>query len=815
MNEFSRYRIISPAIFLIIIIALFWNFIPSGMVPERGGNLTTKFRAGDFAAYNIPQAEIIQNALLAERTFPFYNRFILSGTLFYSKSQSSVFSIRTIISLFLSSADAVKYSLLLHILISACGIFILMRAWKIRAEGAIISGIVFISSSYVCEHFYAGHENIISGLAFLPFIIYFYYHSLRKFSFAQIFLTSLFLSLQIYEGVDAIFLYTTIILLVFAVGAFVRKMCLKNLLSIFISGISIIILTLLFSAAKIYPSLTFIQISNRQGGIPLGESLLRLNEISQPGISIIALALAAFAIIFSLFQIFLKSKFVLPTDTNRYFPFAEMALIFCLGLLIGFGTFFYVLLWKYFPGFRFQRLPERAFILSLFAISIFAGAGFAFLFYSINEFSTKKINPRLLRITFLIIAILIPTERIVLRQTPPPAFFYPDSYTKNFPFKYLKSLINADGTHPRIHVIENTGIDWGIESITVPLRLENIVGYDNLWHSGYLPSIYSRSDEIPFFAAAKRSPLKFWGMLSTKYITSIEPLESPDLHLIKHFDFLSSEIPEIFKPLKKSYPRYIYENSMCLPRAYISKHAIAFIGDKFPAQDAIYRIMLDSNFVPKQTALIYSYKPEQSLINSSDAIFIFNTDALQAIAQTLQTSEKHRGDAPKIIAGFSPNDIEIGIIEAINLCKKWNVDASIKSSDTEICNAGVKIKSLTSSTSDILIDKNAVAKTGFLILSEKYSLFKEWQAFAYPNGDKNLLSSQLQIYRTNGVLSAISMSEIRAKSGESSNNSQPNISIVFKYTSKEFFTGVIISVFALLFSIAYALLKKFILSKQH
>ena len=846
---------LAGAILFICVVIYYFSFIPPGMLPERGGPDTTNFNPGDLTACNLTWSILIHRSIFDEHSLPFYNRYIFSGTPFYPKTQIAIFSIRTLLMFFFPIWDVVKYSLLIHIFISALGIYFLMRKWEFSFGSGIISGVTLLSCGFIAEHTYAGHENIINGISWLPFAIYFLQFALEKKTLAGSILTAIFLSLQIFEGVDVIFLYSTLILLIIGLGFWFRKKSLSALIKVLGVGILVVILAISISAVKLIPSLLFLPLTNRASGVPLNESLVRLNEVILPGVGFISIFLFSFSLLYNLkyFINKLRNKIITSeTGDKTNYPIGEIWVIFFLGILIGLGTFFYYVLWRFYPGFRFQRLPERGFFLSFFAFSILTGSGFE----SILSITSAKFNvklPSFKNLIWALFVILILIERTLWGVKSPPMFNLEKALNKNEPFQFLSQKHCITPENPaRIQIFENQTIHWSVDYVTIPLGLETIYGYDNLWHTAYLPSDYSRTDELPFLYIAKENPAKFWGMLNVREITSLTPLDNPHFKLIKSFSNTQKLSPpslsgycKEFQDLPKSYPQFIYENKLFLPRAFYVPHSILFIGRKTIVFPILYKIMLSPEFDPRATVLLFLEESSDKSLKISDAVFLFDSSILVSVRSKFNSYHREK-NLQRFWVAFSPKDTLTVLPQVLECCLKWKNEyenqlfiSDIAGEKNSLLSSSfleqpsfqspppLKILSLKSDSSTILIPKEVDSKPGFIVLSEKYSLFSGWKAFKLKrdNIDKFYKEEPIEFYRANGIFTTVPTEALNKgednslkdnlKQNKNSTADDSHLSstksesiLLFSYHVPGLISGLLISVFSLLFSIGLYLIEK-------
>lgn len=242
---------------------------------------------------------------------------------------------------------------------------------------------------------------------------------------------------------------------------------------------------------------------------------------------------------------------------------------------------------------------------------------------------------------------------------------------------------------------------------------------------------FIRDEYLTFnYMALRGSLLKLWGLLNVKYVSSDVELNSTDLSFIKKFD-VCTDCDQEWNPWIVG--PYLYENKQFLPRAYIIKNALLISGKQ---EDQI------------------------PLIN-----YIFNLEMFDPKSIVLISTEKGVGDID-----FSLLERFVGVLSTDKMVTQNEFRAwlSIRDNLKEI-----KIKEYTPNRIKIELAN----ESGFLVLSETFSLFPGWTAKL--NGHK------IDLLRANFIGTAVVLDNA---SGE----------LEFTYFQKTLKIGLIISSITLL-----------------
>ncbi|MFH1408982.1 MAG: hypothetical protein ABIH34_03675, partial [Nanoarchaeota archaeon] len=288
----------------------------------------------------------------------------------------------------------------------------------------------------------------------------------------------------------------------------------------------------------------------------------------------------------------------------------------------------------------------------------------------------------------------------------------------------------------------------------IPMELQVLYGFNNVW----IPEYFNE-----YLAIAHQAPMKFYGMLNTKYIYADQPIESDDLSFIGKFNecticYDDSVDAGIDGP-------YLYENLLYLPRAYMADRSILVMGDG--AREAMYSLMLLDSFSPQNAVLVMDQKGKisdysQEFLNHFDAILLTSGE-LDLPSNALLTAYAAQGG--KVLPDIPNGKTEI---------TQEEVEAVLSSSGIA---EEIPIEDYSPNGYSITPEGS-----GFLVLSEKFFMFDAWKAKS---------SKELEMLRGNGLQTVIWVDTPEK--------------ITFSYESSTFRTGMIISIVTVILLVGLAI----------
>lgn len=226
---------------------------------------------------------------------------------------------------------------------------------------------------------------------------------------------------------------------------------------------------------------------------------------------------------------------------------------------------------------------------------------------------------------------------------------------------------------------------------------------------------------------------------------------------------------DICQPKKSDGP-YLYKNKLFLPRAYIVSNSIFIVGEDEAVKQIMYGLMLDDNYNPSTTVII----------KGKNKINDYNIDFLKRFNAIILTTGSVDQNSAYLLNAYVRNGGKLipDITKGETTMNKKEIDGILKSGKSFI----PKDKELSYPTLNKAIINLEEGYSGFLVLSEKYSMFPGWTA--------KINEKEKEILRVNGVISAI---YLEGEKGD----------IIFKYKPKSFIVGSWISLITLLLIMGY------------
>jgi hypothetical protein len=385
----------------------------------------------------------------------------------------------------------------------------------------------------------------------------------------------------------------------------------------------------------------------------------------------------------------------------------------------------YSFLWKFVPGFAAQHDVTRSLFLVAFSSSILASFGLSFL----NDKFTSKFDKKIIITIYICIIIIILLELNIGLN------FFQGNKDISFDFRkqisenYLLKNLSIDSGLFRIHNIGTNAIGGAAGSYAIPLKLQILYGYNNVWITDYFNE---------YLGIAHQSPTKFYGMLNTRWIYYNQELNVSGLRFVKKFDECQSCYDgDIDSGVDGP---YLYYNEQYLPRAYLVDDAILILGDEKDVKKVGYYLMLDDNFDPSNNVIIFGKKSLKDY--SLEYLKRFKIIVLSGSSIT-NVGDKEIAKNFVYSGGYIFPDITQ---EHFSSDTKDLIDAlkKLKDKDKKESYKSVNEINITYYTPNrISFDTNNLR--GFLVISEKFAMFDGWKT-------KNL---EKEILRADGINSAI------------------------------------------------------------
>ncbi len=656
---------------------------------------------------------------------PLWNPYLMGGTPYFDYVNSLTITSITgwIVWLFNNMVLATNLNYILDILLAALVMYTTVYYLTKNAGAGLIAGMVYGLAGPMIRLFHHGALTQMNGIIITPLIYLFLVRAFRQDRIKNLatnaIIVGLLFALQTAFNPDLkIVLFVA---LMFALYLLFQLITTRQIIRVLVVGLIVGAVFFGLTAQRLLPGNEFLELTSR-GALPYEQSASRKTEIKdlfktaiepfypqafdiRPGTrdiqrsskleGVLKIGIVAFFLIISTWLFRFRTKQVI---------FLTLTALFALSITTGTWVFYF--LWKYVPPFDSFRYLERVYSLFLFAAAGLAGFG--------TEAILEKIKWKK---AIWIIAALVFLNLAIFNMEPTATYAMAD-VNKLIENNEILKYIGQDNDTFRMHILETTGIDWTTEYLQIPYGLEELYGEEGTWLVEYMNT---------YLGIGMQSPAKFWGMLNVKYITSTKPVEISGLSLIKEFENCT-----VCPPIEQHYRAfglYLYLNKLMMPRAYIVEDAILIIGEKDRQMQAMYSLLLDKNFDPAKTALIYGkervsgYSLEE-LKRYTGVVF-----AGQVYQEDLMLLKSYADKGGKLLPDIFKETPQI---------TQEEINALLTGRSTQI----------KADYSQLDFDHKEFEtnnQKGWLVISEKFSSFPGWHTVGI---DK-------EIHKANGIVSAV------------------------------------------------------------
>ncbi len=752
MIKFSEHK--KDTLYIIVMLILTLAFLNTWLNPNAHS-------LGDLIEFYYPRLEMLRLSITDyQDLMPLWTPYVFAGEPLFPKSAFlNAFYFPSPFLIFTNSLGALKWTIVLNMFLAGLFMYVLMRYLVKKEEAAFISSLVYMFNGYfLYTTVVLEWVDFSNAYPLIPLVMLFSIKAIRTENFVE---NSVFagitLAVMLIASSGTVFLYTTLIIGLYFLTSLLGKNIKSSSLKLAIIGIVMLAVLTGLSAFKLFPiieyqkeygvrdRLSWEDASTWKVSIPeffpqlVEPSLPKFNQ--QPNLKV-GIA-AVFLIILALAK-YWKNRIVLM-----------LGLLIIVSLLLATGSFLLYLLWKYYPGWGGMRYASRGLILFAFSASCLTGYGAM----AAAEWAKKKYNRETLM--YLAIATLVILDLAILGIGGKGNLStQPQDFERILAENRINLYIADQPGIFRIHTYETRGIDWGTEAYQTPLRLENLYGYDSNWYPEYVNR---------FLAISQGSPAKYWGIMNVKYVTSQQAVNITGLKFVNKFDDCRNCFPE--QPaIQKAWGPYLYENEEFMPRAYLINNSILIFGNEEDAKRIMYGIMNEEAFDPRKSVIVLGkektghYSPEE--LNRYNTIIL-----LQGSVTDASLLQGYKGE---LLPNIRKGETSFSLLQLKEALRKGEM--------TAVPDSQIRTIDFDRKTADI------PEYSGFLVMSEKYSLFKGWTAKS--DGRKK------EMLRANGVITALHVDKDRK--------------IEFEYSPLSYRIGAITSAVALIGLILFFSRKKIV-----
>lgn len=723
---------------------LFSPWLTPYALPQRGGP-DLPFRAGDLTPLFYVWCTVTRQQLWLNHEFPVWSDHIYCGEPFFAKAQVGVLSLTTLLLAFLPAELVATWTFLLHLWIAGIATYFsvsfllkLTRSEPAPVAPTFFAGLAgalfYQTCALMLEHTIQGHGPIVLAACYTPAILTAALYAIQQ-PGARIIsgiLAGISMALQFLTGGATMTLYSGLGVLAIATLASVLTLF-SNPRNGFravggaIAGTAIsAIVAGGLAAVKLLPAQALMPVSNRAGGLDPRIASLPIIEFPMPRVLglVDPTGSARHGALLIGPCILTLLAFARRKDRLR----ATLLLLLAIGgAIVATRAEAFVLLHHYFPGFKYQRIPQRALVLFYAPLGLLCGIGTASLLHWLRDAvgSRRALHVLCLPAAGIACCTMACAENLMARPPLPPTQDIRREQQANQLLQYVANLPRPF----RFHQVESRDRNWGIEHVATPLGIETFVGWDHMWLLDYLGAegVVGR-DILPYVEASYRAthPERFWGIANVRWVSStrhppaietngfarratFRPLNK--LHL--HRTFQDSPLCQ---PDKSDGP-YIYANDDSLPRAWFTPNAIVVLGEKATRRLAVYRIMDLEDFAPDRTVVIELANEHSSVLQTLPGI--------RAVILAVRNPEPdgpaqaHLPDVPVVRWNPWTEPAPRALLDVVNDVQRLPAPTP-SVSYRKITNARRRLETATD-------------EPGYIVLSEKFASFPGWTASGTPS----------------------------------------------------------------------------------
>jgi len=708
----------------------------------------------DPITYYYPRFTMIKESYVKYKdVWPLWQPYVMSGEPLFAKAPTlGIDSLLGILNFFSPKVPiALNLDSLITIILAGIFMYFLIVYLTKEPKAGLVSAFIFMFNGFIQRTMIGPGYTTLNAYFFMPLIFLFSLKALKSKKWVMhSSITGILFALQIKGGPDLkVSMWTALIFIVLLASYSIGKNLSKRLVRVVLIGLIVSVVLIGLNAQKILPSMELLKTSSKEEinwervkeektpwsmmfttivePIYEGMPKIRRSDAFPTHVGVIPFILACYAI----FK-YRKKRVILSLATS-----------FILLLLIINISPLYYLLWKYIPLFKSFRHLYRAIIGIVFIVSVLAGYGTLAIIKKTEE---RYENKKKTKIAYTIIIFLLLLNIVVFNISN--RYKSSDDIDAVIARNYIMQYINKQPGIFRIQTYETRGIDWGTEFTQVPLGIQHIYGYDTEWYPPYF-NVY--------LGIANQQPAKFWGILNTKYMTSLNPVNVSGFRFLKEFERCNDCYPET-NDIQKAFGKYLYENQRFIPRAYFVDNSIVVIGEENAKIQTIYSLMLDDRFMPYNTVII----------KGKESINEYGVNDLKKYSAVMLTQGSINERSGPILKAYVDNG---GVLMPDVIGGKTSID------DNDLNEMWGSFKGSLNAVDDKDYVTHSFDKyelklngrySGFLVLSEKFSVFPGWTA-KEDDAKKEILNAD-------GMISSVYMDK-------------PVNNIIFEYKPKSYIFG--------------------------
>ncbi len=737
-------------IFVFFLLSLFFfkNTLGVGMLMNNGHYLHEQA----FFSYNF-------KAAAESGALPLWTPYWYGGQPFFGDSQVFFFNLTYLLVFLIGDISlSIMVSSMLYFFIGLVGMYALCRHFEISRGGSVIASLVFMLNGLIRQFIVAGNPSILEPYSLIPWLFLFTLLG-RKAQDSKIASfwaigAGITVAFQIFSGGVLVVLYTAVLLGAYFGFDLVMDLSFSRVKRVFLVGSLVLVVFLGVSAIKLLPNYGFIGETNRAQGVSYQEYIGEDHFVLKDTISILAfpahhsshtvhIGFAGLVLLFFSLA-FLKKRIVL---------FFWLLSVFL--LVLASGGFLAELFYNYVPGFAQTRHIVRVLFVFTFAVSILVGFGWQKVHYliisKVNESKRKYAECAMA----VLICVIILSELLLFKGIP-SGFSMQEQLNQNHLAKKLERTYANEGPFRITTFDVKDVISFFGSSYYAQYGLETLSGGGGLWINDY----------VEYLSVAKSyNSAKMLGILNLRYVTSTKQVNVSGFREVE-------VVEKCFSCEKVDWTYwiggpYLYENEEFVPRYYTVPHAILVVGSLQDTKQVVYSLLLNEKFSPRSVVVVTGQYPS---VGRYDLNFLQKFDTIILLSGSVDQNAfpllgEYKGKGGAILPDVTKKETSIDMERINELLERFD-------------GKGKNVSGNRISPNELKIGGE---RGEFIVLSEKFSLFEEWEAVQG--------TGRVPILRANNVISAV--------------YSEGSEDISFRYSSQEFERGVLIFAFTLFIIFIY------------
>ena len=514
------------------------------------------------------------HALYTEHTFPLWNRFVHAGEPLFAKPQVAVLNVATLLGAVLPFPISIKLDVLFHVGMAALGTVVLLRTLGAHPLVAMLGAALYLLNPYYIFHIHRGHLNFVTGFAYVPWWLWALYRALRSTERRPLgwaLVLGILGAGAVYEGGDVALLYGAMLLGCAALAHGLTNPGRATAVRIATVGGVAGLSALGMGAFKLLPLAEYMRIGNRRLGVPWEAAAQNGEMLSGPAVHVLGLALCALALLCHRRQRGWAVGLLIAATAG--YAASHNAATF---------RFFY----DHVPLVNAQRHPQRAEAMMVLAVPALWGLAAVGL-------------QRVARLRWWVLVLSTAMAGVVLfhaikTPTPTPVTDARVEPAAN-PLMARMRTLGGDG---RVQLMEATDRHWGMEHVTVPNGVENLLGTEAMWLPEFLSPQFYMPQQWSYLDAARFRPARIWGLLSVTLVASQRPVNVAGLQFVEHLPPCPACMP------RRSAGPFLYRNLEALPTMLTTEKSVLFAGTGRNADLAWQSLLVSDAWDPTRVALI-------------------------------------------------------------------------------------------------------------------------------------------------------------------------------------------------------------------